>query len=72
VPSDRTARPAECPAAVGTFDPWREIFHVRWCGWDQCAFSCNIYLDVAAWALICVLSIPVGGTIYLLVGRQPR
>lgn len=25
-----------------------------------------------AWGLICVLSIPLGGIIYLLVGREPR
>jgi len=30
------------------------------------------YLPEWAWALICVLSIPVGGIIDLLVGRQPR
>ena len=30
------------------------------------------YLPRWAWMLICVASIPVGGVIYLLVGRQPR
>jgi Phospholipase_D-nuclease N-terminal len=30
------------------------------------------YLPKWAWALICVASVPVGGLIYLLVGRQPR
>lgn len=30
------------------------------------------YLPKWAWALICVISIPVGGIVYLLVGRSPR
>lgn len=30
------------------------------------------YLPKWAWALICVASVPVGGIVYLLVGRQPR
>jgi Phospholipase_D-nuclease N-terminal len=30
------------------------------------------YLPKWVWALICVASVPVGGLIYLLVGRQPR
>ncbi len=30
------------------------------------------YLPKWVWAIICVVSIPVGGIIYLLVGRQPR
>lgn len=25
-----------------------------------------------AWALICILSVPLGGIVYLLVGRGPR
>ncbi|AQZ61261.1 unnamed protein product [[Actinomadura] parvosata subsp. kistnae] len=25
-----------------------------------------------AWALVCLLSVPVGGIVYLLIGRQPR
>ncbi len=29
------------------------------------------YLPKWLWAMICVLSVPVGGIIYLLVGRQP-
>ena len=28
------------------------------------------YLPKWAWALICVLSVPVGGVVYLLVGRE--
>jgi hypothetical protein len=30
------------------------------------------YLPKWAWALICVISIPVGGIVYLLVGRDHR
>jgi hypothetical protein len=30
------------------------------------------YLPTWAWAVICIVSIPVGGIIYLLVGREPR
>jgi phospholipase D-like protein len=30
------------------------------------------YLPKWAWALICVASVPVGGIVYLLVGRAPR
>ena len=29
------------------------------------------YLPKWAWALICALSVPMGGIIYLLVGRDP-
>lgn len=29
------------------------------------------YLPKWAWALICILSIPAGGIVYVLVGRQP-
>ena len=30
------------------------------------------YLPKWAWAIVCVASIPVGGIIYLLAGRQRR
>jgi hypothetical protein len=30
------------------------------------------YLPKWVWAVICVVSIPVGGIVYLLVGRRPR
>jgi hypothetical protein len=30
------------------------------------------YLPKWAWAVICVISIPVGGIVYLLIGRAPR
>ena len=29
------------------------------------------YLPKWAWALICLLSVPMGGIVYLLVGREP-
>jgi hypothetical protein len=30
------------------------------------------YLPTWAWALICVFSVPLGGIVYLLVGREHR
>lgn len=30
------------------------------------------YLPKWVWVLVCVASVPLGGVIYLLVGRQPR
>lgn len=30
------------------------------------------YLPRWAWALICIFSVPLGGVVYLLVGRQER
>jgi len=30
------------------------------------------YLPKWAWALICLFSIPVGGIVYLLIGREQR
>ena len=30
------------------------------------------HLPKWAWALVCVLSIPVGGIVYLTIGREPR
>lgn len=29
------------------------------------------YLPKWAWALVCMLSVPLGGIVYLLVGRDP-
>ena len=29
------------------------------------------YLPKWAWAVICLFSIPIGGIVYLLVGREP-
>jgi hypothetical protein len=29
------------------------------------------YLPKWAWAIICVISVPLGGVIYLLFGREP-
>jgi hypothetical protein len=30
------------------------------------------YLPKWAWAVICLVSVPMGGIVYLLVGREPR
>jgi hypothetical protein len=44
---------------------------VGWCLWDIANGPVK-HLPRWAWALICVASIPLGGVIYLLVGRGPR
>ncbi len=40
-----------------------------------CLFDINRsdvkHLSKWAWALICIFSIPVGGIVYLMVGREP-
>lgn len=40
--------------------------------WFDLSRSAVRYLPKWAWALICVVSIPVGGLVYLLVGREHR
>jgi phospholipase D-like protein len=30
------------------------------------------YLPKWAWVLICLVSVPFGGIVYLIVGREPR
>jgi len=30
------------------------------------------YLPKWAWAIVCVISVPLGGIIYLTMGRKPR
>jgi len=40
--------------------------------WFDLSRSRVRYLPKWAWALICLLSIPVGGIVYLLVGREHR
>lgn len=44
---------------------------VAWCWWDI-SRGPVLHLPKWAWALICVLSVPLGGMIYLLVGRGTR
>jgi hypothetical protein len=44
---------------------------VAWCWWDIVRGPVR-YLPKWAWALICVASVPVGGIVYLLVGRGTR
>jgi hypothetical protein len=45
------------------------VAFVAYCLYDL-AHARVRYLPKAAWALICVLSIPVGGIVYLLLGRE--
>jgi len=44
---------------------------VAWCWWDI-AHGPVRHLPKWVWALICVVSVPIGGIVYLLVGREPR
>jgi Phospholipase_D-nuclease N-terminal len=44
---------------------------VAWCCWDI-AHGPVRHLPKWVWALICVVSVPLGGVVYLLVGREPR
>jgi hypothetical protein len=40
--------------------------------WFDLSRSRVRYLPKWAWALICLLSVPLGGIVYLLVGREHR
>jgi hypothetical protein len=47
------------------------LVFVGYCLYDL-ARSQVRYLPRWAWALICVVSVPLGGIVYLLVGREHR
>ena len=38
--------------------------------WIDIARSAVRYLPKWAWAIICIISVPLGGIVYLLVGRE--
>ena len=42
-----------------------------YCLWDVSRSHVR-YLPKWAWVLICLVSIPFGGIVYLIVGREPR
>jgi hypothetical protein len=44
---------------------------VAWCWW-VIAHRPVRYLPKWVWALICAASVPLGGVVYLLVGRELR
>ena len=44
---------------------------VAYCWWDLSRSQVR-YLPKWVWALICLASIPVGGILYLLLGRRPQ
>jgi hypothetical protein len=46
------------------------IGFVGFCLYDLARHDAR-YLPKWAWAIICCVSIPVGGIIYLLIGREP-
>jgi uncharacterized membrane protein HdeD (DUF308 family) len=48
------------------------VAFVVFCVIDLARASSVRYLPKWLWALICVASIPVGGIVYLLVGRDDR
>ncbi|MGN6482810.1 MAG: PLDc N-terminal domain-containing protein [Thermomicrobiales bacterium] len=43
---------------------------VIFCWWDIARQDSVNYLPKWLWAIICVISVPLGGIIYLLVGRK--
>lgn len=47
------------------------LVFVGYCWYDLSRHQVR-YLPRWAWALICVLSVPAGGIVYLLVGREHR
>lgn len=47
------------------------VFFVGFCLYDLARHDVR-YLPKWVWALICVISIPLGGIVYLLVGRVHR
>ena len=44
---------------------------VGYCLWDLSRSQVR-HAPKWVWALVCIFSIPFGGIIYLLVGREPR
>lgn len=44
---------------------------VAYC-WFDLSRSEVRHLPKWAWAVICVISVPLGGIVYLLIGREPR
>jgi hypothetical protein len=44
---------------------------VGYCLWDLARGQVR-YLPKWAWAVICLVSVPFGGIVYLLVGREHR
>ena len=69
---------AGCSLAVMSDIPWAAIVplivaaaaFVVYC-WVDIRRNEVRYLPKWAWVVICVISIPVGGVVYLLVGRDP-
>jgi hypothetical protein len=66
-------------AATDTSIPWAAIVpflvislgFVAYCLWDLSRSPVR-HLPKWAWALICLCSIPLGGIVYLIVGKDHR
>lgn len=46
------------------------VAFVCYCEWDLAGQDEVNYLPKWAWAIICVISVPFGGAVYLLFGRK--
>jgi len=57
------------PAAAAVPVVLLAVVFVLYCLFDLARADVR-YLPKWAWVLVCVLSIPVGGIVYLLVGKQ--
>ena len=47
------------------------IAFVAYCLWDLSRSEVK-HLPKWAWALLCIMSVPLGGIAYLLIGREQR
>jgi len=48
------------------------VAFVVFCLVDLARSPAVAYLPKWAWAIVCVISVPLGGIVYLLVGRKTR
>jgi len=46
------------------------VAFVLYCEWDLAGQEEVNYLPKWAWAIVCVVSVPLGGALYLLFGRK--
>lgn len=48
------------------------VSFVGYCLWDLSRAPAVRHLPKWAWAVVCVVSVPLGGVVYLLAGREQR